>query len=114
MFFNYHTPFAIRLRRLVLQLGHLWIPGEVSTPQHLEQKYVSKLSSSLKACDSILKNLLSLKLHRDYVEPFIHVDRKTESDAYQPMSLSKVRNLIHTTDHTKTKSVGFYRVANEA
>ncbi len=70
--------------------------GEISTPQHLEQKYVSKLSSSLKACDSILKNLMSLKLHRDYVEPFLHVDRKAESDAYQPMSLTKVNQYSHS------------------
>jgi hypothetical protein len=33
---------------------------------------------------------MSLKLHRDYVEPFLNVERKMESDAYQPMSLTKV------------------------
>ena len=73
----------------------LCFSGEISTPQHLEQKYVSKLSTSLKACDVILKNLMSLKLHRDYVEPFLQVERKAESDAYQPMSLNKVGLAYH-------------------
>lgn len=68
------------------------LPGETQLPQHLEQN--RNATGSMRACETLLRNLMTQKIHRDYVEPFIYVDRKGDSELYNPMSLSKVQSRL--------------------
>jgi hypothetical protein len=73
------------------------LPGETQLPQHLEQN--RSASGSMRACENLLRNLMTQKMHRDYVEPFIEIQRKTEGEIYDPMSLSKIQNRLRTNSY---------------
>ena len=70
---SFPTPMRPAGLREVRKKAPLGLPGEYDDlkPQHLEQKYASKLSEPLKACDGILRNLMLQSQHKDYVEPFM-------------------------------------------
>ncbi len=68
------------------------LPGETRLPQHLEQN--RNATGSMRACETLLRNLMTQKMHREYVEPFIEVVRKSDSEAYDPMSLSKIQTRL--------------------
>ncbi len=68
------------------------LPGETRLPQHLEQN--RNATGSMRACETLLRNLMTQKMHREYVEPFIEVVRKSDGEAYDPMSLSKIQTRL--------------------
>ena len=74
------------------------LPGEHTwQPQQLKKRYVENLSEQLKVCDTILKELLSLKVHRAYVEPFLRVGRgkyPAAGDRGELMDLYKVQQRL--------------------
>jgi len=73
------------------------LPGETQLPQHLEQN--RSASGSMRACENLLRNLMTQKMHREYVEPFIEIQRKGEGEIYDPMSLSKIQNRLRTNSY---------------
>jgi hypothetical protein len=73
------------------------LPGETQLPQHLEQN--RSASGSMRACENLLRNLMTQKMHRDYVEPFIDIQRKGDGEIYDPMSLSKIQNRLRTNSY---------------
>jgi len=73
------------------------LPGETHLPQHLEQN--RSASGSMRACENLLRNLMTQKMHREYVEPFIEVHRKGDSEIYDPMSLSKIQNRLRSNSY---------------
>jgi len=42
---------------------------------------------------------MTQKMHRDYVEPFIEIHRKGDSEIYEPMSLSKIQNRLRSNSY---------------
>ena len=98
------------------------LPGETHLPQHLEQNRAA--SGSMRACENLLRILMTQKMHRvrrlispcfslflfygpmyqirffqDYVEPFIEIHRKGDSEIYEPMSLSKIQNRLRSNSY---------------
>lgn len=73
------------------------LPGETQLPQHLEQN--RSASGSMRACENLLRNLMTQKMHRDYVEPFIEIQRKGDGEIYDPMSLSKIQTRLRTSSY---------------
>jgi len=73
------------------------LPGETQLPQHLEQN--RSASGSMRACENLLRNLMTQKMHREYVEPFIEIQRKGDGEIYDPMSLSKIQNRLRTNSY---------------
>jgi len=73
------------------------LPGETHLPQHLEQN--RSASGSMRACENLLRNLMTQKMHRDYVEPFIEIQRKTDGEIYDPMSLAKIQTRLRTNSY---------------
>ncbi len=71
------------------------LPGESMQPQQLKKKYVESLDDQMKKCDSILKELLTARLHQAYVEPFLQCSRGPDS-----MDLYKVQQRLQN---------GYYR-----
>ena len=72
------------------------MPGESHQPQQLKKKYVENLTVQLKQCDSILKELLTVKLHQGYVEPFLKASGKYRGVLEDPMDLYKVQHRLQT------------------
>lgn len=87
---------GIREARKKAPLG---LPGEYDDlkPQHLEQKYVSKLSDPLKACDNILRSLMLQSQHWDYVEPFMKASKAGL------MSLGLIHDRMRSYHYTSSK-----------
>lgn len=50
----------------------------------------------MKQCDSILKELLTVKLHQSYVEPFLKTSGKYRDVVEDPMDLYKVQHRLQT------------------
>ncbi len=75
------------------------LPGESVQPQQLKKKYVESLDEQMRQCDSILKELLTARLHQAYVEPFLQSSRMSEATG-QPMDLYRVQQRLQA---------GYYR-----
>jgi len=77
------------------------LPGEYDDikPQHLEQKYASKLSESLKQCDNIMRNLMLQSQHWDYVEPFMKSATQSKGKPVK-MSLALINERLRTYYYT--------------
>merc|ERR1711935_216508 len=73
------------------------LPGETQLPQHLEQN--RSASGSMRACENLLRNLMTQKMHREFVEPFIEIQRKGDGEIYDPMSLSKIANRLRANSY---------------
>jgi len=73
------------------------LPGETQLPQHLEQN--RSASGSMRACENLLRNLMTQKIHREFVEPFIEIHRKGDGEIYDPMSLSKIANRLRANSY---------------
>ncbi len=58
-------------RRASRKVSADFLPGESAQPQQLKKKYVENLDEQMRQCDSILKELLTARLHQAYVEPFL-------------------------------------------
>ncbi len=69
------------------------LPGESIQPQQLKKKYMASLDNQMLHCDSILKELLTARLHQAYVEPFLQSSQRSEATGH-PMNLYQVQQRL--------------------
>ena len=68
------------------------LPGESAQPQQLKKKYVENLSEQMKQCDGILKELITVKAHQRYVEPFLK--RNPKNKGGESMDLYRIQSRL--------------------